>query len=140
MVSDAASYDVGFDDADGFDFWGFFFFLRDNRIVMVGVEMVGLESSNPCFLDLFVSNKWLSLPALLCWRERESCVVPLSLSLLPSWIEEANLVTKGKERFTTVLNRLFFKISMLICPKLCWQLSDKVYKVAICAGKKCSLK
>jgi len=29
MVSDAASYDVGFGDADGFNFWGFFF-LRDN--------------------------------------------------------------------------------------------------------------
>jgi hypothetical protein len=25
MVSDPGSYDVGFGDADGFDFWGFFF-------------------------------------------------------------------------------------------------------------------
>jgi len=64
MVSDAASYDVGFGDANGFDFLGFFF-LYDNGMVMVGVEMVGLESPNPWFLDLFIPNQWLSLPALL---------------------------------------------------------------------------
>jgi len=34
-------------------------------MVMVGVEMVGLESPNPWFLDLFIPNQWLSLPALL---------------------------------------------------------------------------
>jgi hypothetical protein len=40
---------------------------------------------------------------LLCSvEEKEHHVLFLSLSLLPSWIEEANLVTKGEERFTTV--------------------------------------
>jgi hypothetical protein len=30
MVFDAAFYDVGFDDVDGFDFWDLFFSLCDN--------------------------------------------------------------------------------------------------------------
>jgi hypothetical protein len=52
MVSDATSYDVGFGDADGFDFWGFFF-LCDNWMIMVGVEMVCLEFSRSLIFFLF---------------------------------------------------------------------------------------
>jgi hypothetical protein len=65
------------------------------------------ERPNPWFLDIFISNQWLSLPALL---KRKSMFLSLSLSLpspllsspllsspLPSWIEKANLVTKDKE-------------------------------------------
>jgi hypothetical protein len=53
MVSDATSYDVGFGDADGFDFWGFSF-LCDNWMIMVGVEMVCIEFSRSLIFSLWI--------------------------------------------------------------------------------------
>jgi hypothetical protein len=50
---------------------------------------------NPWFLDTQTSG----FLYLLCWKERTSCVVSLSLSLSPpSRIEKANLVTEDRER------------------------------------------
>jgi len=55
------------------------------------------ERPNPWFLDTFcVKFQWLSLPAVLK-RKSIMCSLSLSLSPLPGWIEEANLVTKDEE-------------------------------------------
>jgi hypothetical protein len=49
---------------------------------------------NPWFLDTQTSG----FLYLLCWKERTSCVVPLSLSLsLSPELDKANLVTEDKE-------------------------------------------